>query len=72
MLTVQEITDTFINTPLEGDYNLLRDDLVKLANALVAAAQPKIAKQERTECIEFVRSLNSLVADKLEEKRGKM
>ena len=61
-----------INTPLEGDYNLLRDDLVKLANALVAAAQPKIAKQERAECIEFVRSLNSLVADKLEEKRGKM
>jgi hypothetical protein len=69
MLTKDEIKDTFINTPLEEDYNFLEDDLVKLANAFVAAATTKIAKAEREECVEFVRSLNHLVADKLQEKR---
>jgi len=69
MLTKQEVTETFMNTPLEEDYNFLEEDLVKLANAFVAAATPKIAKAERTECVDFVRSLNHLVADKLQEKR---
>jgi hypothetical protein len=72
MLTKAEIKDTFINTPLEEDYNFLEDDLVKLANAFVAAATPKIAKAERTECVDFVRSLNHLVADKLQEKRDSL
>lgn len=69
MLTTAEIKDAFINTPLEEDYNFLEDDLVKLANAFIAVATPKIAKAERTECVDFVRSLNHLVADKLQEKR---
>jgi hypothetical protein len=72
MLTKTEIKDTFINTMLEEDYNFLEDDLVKLANAFVAAATPKIAKAERAECVDFVRSLNHLVADKLQEKRGNL
>jgi len=69
MLTKDEIKETFINTPLEEDYNFLEEDLVKLANAFIDAATPKIAKAERTECVDFVRSLNHLVADKLQEKR---
>ena len=71
-LTTEEVVDTFVNTPLEGDYNFLQEDLVKLANAFAEKAKPAIAKQERAECIEFVSSLNHLVASRLEEKRGKM
>ena len=72
MLTPQEINEVFINTNLEGDYNFLQDDLVKLAKAFVDAAAPKIAFAERTECIMFVSSLNSLVGEALMEKRGKL
>jgi hypothetical protein len=72
MLSKKEVVDTFVNTPLEEDYNFLEEDLIKIANAFVAVATPKIAKSEREECIEFVRSLNHLVADKLKEKRGNL
>ena len=72
MLTKKEVTETFMNTPLEEDYNFLEEDLVKLANAFVKAGTPKAVKAEREECIEFVRSLNHLVADKLKEKRGNL
>lgn len=69
-LTDQEVSEIFVNAKLEEDYNFLRNDLVKLANALIAAAKPKIVKEERTECVKVVRSLNTLVADKLLEVRG--
>ena len=72
MLTKEEITITFINTHLEENYNFLEDDLVKLANAFVNAATQKIARQERAECLKFVRSLNTEVAKALDEKRGKL
>lgn len=72
IMTVQEITDTFINTPLEGDYNFLQDDLVKLANAFIQAAAPKIAKQERDECVKIAQSVNTLVAYKIMEVRGNL
>jgi hypothetical protein len=72
MLTKEEIITTFINTHLEENYNLLEDDLVKLANAFVNAAKQKIARQERAECLKFVRSLNTEVAKALDEKRGKL
>ena len=72
ILSPQEISEVFINTPLEENYNFLQDDLVKLANAIIEKAKTKIAREERSECIEFVRSLNHLVAYKLEQKRGKM
>ena len=70
ILTQQEVVDTFINTPLEGDYNFLQDDLIKLANAFADAAKPKIAKEERILCVDVARSLNTLVADKMAEIRG--
>lgn len=44
-LTTEEVITVFVNTMLEGDYNFLQDDLVKLANAFVAAAQEKIKDQ---------------------------
>ena len=72
MLTKQEVVETFMNTLLEGDYNFLEDDLVKLANAFVAKAADKIARTERIECVKFVKSLNTLVGQALEEKRSKL
>ena len=70
MLTKNEIKDTFINCLLEGDYNFLEDDLIKLANAFVDAAAPKIIKAERDECVKFTKSLNELVGKALENKRN--
>ena len=68
-LTPQEITTVFVNTPLEENYNFLQEDLVKLANAFIAAAEKKIALKERQECIKLARSVNTLVADKIAEVR---
>ena len=31
----EEVIDTFVNTFLEGDYDFLEDDLLKLANAFI-------------------------------------
>jgi hypothetical protein len=72
ILTPQEIVETFVNTPLEGNYDFLQEDLVKLANAFILKAKPAIERNERIQCVNFVRSLNHLVGDKLEQKRGKM
>jgi hypothetical protein len=35
-------------------------------------AMPKIVQTERAMCVEFVKSLNSFVGNKLEEKRGSL
>lgn len=70
ILTPQEIAEVFINTPLDEDYNFLQEDLVKLANALIKAAKPKIEIEERILCIDVARSVNHLVADKIAEVRG--
>lgn len=70
MMSVEEVKETFRSIWLEENYAFLEDDLIKLANGFIAAAAPKIARQERQMCIEFVRSLNGQVADALEAKRG--
>ena len=70
ILTPQEVAEVFVNTQLEENYNFLQDDLVKLANRFISKAAPKLIKQEREACIEFVASLNTHVAEKLREKRG--
>lgn len=72
MLNKKEITEVFINSKLEGNYNFLEEDLIKLANAFVEKAAPKIAQAERTECIKFVNSLNTVVGEALRDKRGKI
>ena len=71
-LTPQEINEAFINSNLEEDYNFLQDDLVKLAQAIIDAAKPRIAKEERAECVKVARSVNHLVADKIMEIRGQL
>jgi len=70
MLSKEEIVNTFVSADLEGEYNFLEEDLLKLATAFVEAAAPSIMKAERAECVKFVRSLNHLVGDALEEKRN--
>jgi len=69
-LSQKEVNEAFVNTPLEENYNFLAEDLVKLANAFVKAAKPKIAAEERAECVKVAKALNSLVAAKIEEVRG--
>lgn len=70
-MTEKEVIQTFMNTMLEGNYNFLQEDLVKLANAFVLAAAPQIVQAERKACIDAARSLNVLVADKIEEIRNR-
>ena len=70
MLTEKEITETFINTKLEENYNFLEEDLVKLANGFALAASEDIIKAERAACVEFVKSLNPLVGQALEKNRN--
>lgn len=71
MLTPQEVNEAFINANLEENYNFLQEDLMKLSVAIIERAQDKIATQERQECIKIARSLNHLVAEKIQEIRGK-
>ena len=69
-LTPAEIRKVFHETYLTQNYDFLIEDLEKLANAFVAASVNKIARAERAECVKFVKSLNSLVGQALEDKRG--
>jgi hypothetical protein len=71
-LTIEEINEAFRNVHLEENYNFLEDDLVKLANAFVMAAMPSVRRAELTMCVNYVRSLNTEVANALEDKRGKL
>ena len=70
-LSTQEIIETFINTRMEGNYDFLQDDLVKLANAFVNAAKVKIQREECAQCVKIARSLNHLVAEKILEVRNR-
>ena len=67
-MDTNEIKQIFINTNLMENYNFLEEDLITLAKAFMAAG----IKKEREACIDFVRSMNSFVADKLQEKREHM
>jgi hypothetical protein len=71
-LTIEEINEAFRNVNLEENYNFLEDDLVKLANVFVMAAMPSVRRAELTMCVNYVRSLNTEVANALEDKRGKL
>lgn len=76
-LKKEDIMQAFFAAGLEGDYNLLEDDLLKLANAFAKLRDEEIkeavfraAKDENTRCITFVHSLNPEVAKALEAKKG--
>jgi len=70
MITKEQVTDTFINLVLEEHYNFLEEDLVKLAEAFVKTATPTIEKQERDKCSDIARSVNHLVAQRIEQGRS--
>lgn len=72
ILTDQEVIHAFNKAWLEGKYDFLVEDLEKMAHEFVKMAAPKIAREERKHCIEFVNSLNTTVANALQEKRGKL
>ena len=72
-LTQDEIVQTFLSkiaVHLDENHEFSPEDLEKIATGFIMEAMPKIVRIERQMCIKFVRSLNSLVADKLEEVRG--
>jgi len=70
-LTPEQVGEAFRSVKLEENYNFLEDDLVLLANAFVAAATPAIQKEERAKCVDVARSVNYLVAERIEQVRGK-
>ena len=57
----EDVMQAFFAAGLEEDYNFLQEDLVKLADAIIAKAAPKIAREERRHCVQFVQSLNHLL-----------
>lgn len=66
-MITKRINEIFHNLNLEGNYTLLEDDLIKLAQAYAEEG----ARQERAGCLEVVTSLNRVVGEKLAEVRGK-
>ena len=69
MITKEQVNKAFHGVTLEENYNFLEDDLVKLAHAFIEMAKPTIVAVERQECVKVVRSMNTFVADKLQEIR---
>lgn len=69
-MTQEEILNTFRSLHLEGNYDFLVEDLEKLADAFIMAASPAIVRTERALCIDVARSVNTHVADKIQEVRG--
>jgi len=69
MINKEQVNEAFRNVTLEENYNFLEEDLVKIAHAFIEAAKPSIVAIERQECVKVVRSMNSFVAEKLQEVR---
>ena len=72
-LTDKEVFETFRDQcNLEENYNFLAEDLEQLAQKMIEAAAPKIIAAEREKCVIFVRSLNTQVAQALEDFKGEV
>lgn len=71
-LTLEEIKKAFHEANLAENYNFLEEDLSKLAAVFIAKAEPAIVAAERKKCVTFVRSLNTQVAQALEDFKGKV
>lgn len=69
-MTKEQVAAAFRGVNLEENYNFLEDDLVKLANAFVAAATNEIMMEERQKCVEAARSVNHLVAERIAQIRN--
>ena len=74
-LSKDEVVKTFLSkiaVHLDEVHEFSPEDLEKIATGFIMEAMPKIVQTERAMCIDFVKSLNSLVGSKLEEKRGNL
>lgn len=76
-ITKEEVFQAFFAANLEGEYNFLEDDLMKLSNVFAGLRDSELdervyraTQNERARCIAFVRSLNPVVAQALEDKKG--
>lgn len=72
-LTQDEAIQTFLSkiaVHLDENHEFSPEDLETIASGFIMEAMPVIARTERQMCLDVVRSLNTLVADKLEEVRG--
>ncbi|NBS75565.1 MAG: hypothetical protein EBT78_16585 [Betaproteobacteria bacterium] len=76
-LKKEDVSQAFFAAGLEGDYNFLEDDLMKLAKVFGELRDNelnervyKATQNERARCVDFVRSLNPAVAQALEDKKG--
>jgi hypothetical protein len=71
-LTKDEVVKTFLSkiaVHLDEVHEFSPEDLEKIAIGFIMEAMPKIVQTERALCVEFVKSLNTFVGNKLEEKR---
>lgn len=74
-LSEEEVVQTFLSqiaVHLDEQHSFTPEDLSKIATGFIMAAMPRIVQTERDMCIDFVRSLNTQVADALKEKRGNL
>lgn len=71
ILNAEQAKEAFRKAWMEENHDFLEKDLVILANAFVAYAEPLIRADELKQCVEVVTSLNRVVGEKLAEVRGK-
>ena len=71
-LKKEDVFQAFFAAGLEGDYNFLEEDLMKLANAFAAIRDEELkekvylaVRKETRRCVEFVSSLNPDVGNAL-------
>ena len=72
-LSKDEVVKTFLSKiaiHLDETHEFSPEDLEKIATGFIMEAMPKIVQTERAMCVDFVKSLNRFVGNKLEEKRG--
>jgi hypothetical protein len=72
-LSKDEVVKTFLSKiaiHLDEIHEFSPEDLEKIATGFIMEAMPKIVQTERAMCVDFVKSLNRFVGNKLEEKRG--
>lgn len=74
-LSKEEASKVFLQSiavHLDEDHNFTQEDLARIANGFIAAAAPKLIKEERDQCIKFVNSLNHYVGKALDRKRNNL
>lgn len=74
-LSKEEVVKTFLSkiaVHLDESHNFTAEDLEKIATGFIMEAMPAIVRLERQQCVDFAKSLNRFVGEKLQEKRGSL